>query len=78
MIHCVSQHNEIVHLIKGPGWFSQYSNLLQAGLLGVQTPMGPRDFLFSTPVQLGFETHLASLYNGYLGCYRGSAPGVWH
>ena len=76
MIHCVCQHNEIIQLVEGPGWFSQYSISLRSGPLRVRTPVGPRDFLFPTPAQHGFGTHLASCTMGtwalsgvkHLGC----------
>jgi hypothetical protein len=59
-MNSVCQHNEIIHLLKRLGWFSLYGSMIQAGPLRVRTPMGPRDFLFSTSVQPDFGTHLPS------------------
>ena len=39
-------------------------SLLAAGF-GVRTPVGVRDFLFNTPVQIDLEAHTASCTNGF-------------
>lgn len=46
--------------ISGPGYRSQYSNSLRAERLGIETPMGATDFLFSKPVLADPETHRVS------------------
>jgi hypothetical protein len=54
----------------GPGWLSQYSDLLWAGQFGGWIPVGSR---FSAPVQAGPEAHPASYTVGtgsFLGVKR--------
>ena len=73
ILFVVCKHNVIIHLLKGPDWFSQHSNSLRGEWLRFRIPMGPRDVLFSTPVQPGFGTHLASCTIG-----AWAVPGVKH
>jgi hypothetical protein len=66
----INNHNILncVYFICGPGWFSRYSDSLQAGRSGVRNPLAVR---FSAPVQTGPGAHPTSYTMG-----TGSFPGV--